>query len=243
MEYWITSVLRPTVKYLLCYCDLFLNNLDYIVEYKMAELKGKYAPYFHLIVDSNTNKKTLKCKLCSSGSTLTYHGNASVMKSHLESKHNAEYRKMIGETSAMKYLLGDVYEISDEEDKDVETEVARYMAEPQKRDDPLKWWKMNGHRFPHLQKLAKKFLCRPSTSVPSERLFSAAGLTVTKGRARLDPDTVDCLLFLHCYYKEMGSSFKQEVMDEENLKMKQKSSTEGPGDGGEPSLPTLKMEI
>ena len=145
--------------------------------------------------------------------------------------------------AAMKYLLGDVYEISDEEDKDVETEVARYMAEPQKRDDPLKWWKMNGHRFPHLQKLAKKFLCRPSTSVPSERLFSAAGLTVTKGRARLDPDTVDCLLFLHCYYKEKGSGFKQEVMDEENLKMKQKSSTEGPGDGGEPSLPTLKMEI
>ena len=54
MEYWITSVLRPTVEYLLCYCDLFLNNLDYIVEYKMAELKGKYAPYFHLIVESNT---------------------------------------------------------------------------------------------------------------------------------------------------------------------------------------------
>ena len=73
------------------------------MEYKMAELKGKYAPYFHLIVDINTNKKTLKCKLCSSGSTLTYHGNTSVMKStevmksHLEAKHNAEYRKMIGE--------------------------------------------------------------------------------------------------------------------------------------------------
>ena len=43
--------------------------------------------------------------------------------------------------AAMKYLLGDVYEISDEEDNDVETEVARYMAEPQRRDDPLKWWK------------------------------------------------------------------------------------------------------
>ena len=34
---------------------------------------------------------------------------------------------------AMKYLLGDVYEISDEEDNDVETEVARYTAEPQRR--------------------------------------------------------------------------------------------------------------
>ena len=144
--------------------------------------------------------------------------------------------------AAMKYLLGDVYEISDEEDNDVETEVARYIAEPQRRDGPLKWWKMNGHRFPHLQKLARIFLCRPSTSVPSERLFSAAGLTVTKGRARLDPDTVDWLLFLHCYYKEKGSGFKQEVIDEEHLKMKQKSSKEGQ-DGGEPSLPTLKMEI
>ena len=70
----------------------------------MAELKGKYAPYFHLIVDSNTNKKTVKCKLCSSGSTLTYHGNTSVMKSHLEAKHNAEYRKMIGETSGSGQL-------------------------------------------------------------------------------------------------------------------------------------------
>ena len=74
------------------------------MEYKMAELKGKYAPYFHLLVDSNTNKKTLKCKLCSSRSTLTYHGNTSVMKSHLEAKHNAEYRKMIGEMSGSGQL-------------------------------------------------------------------------------------------------------------------------------------------
>ena len=66
-------------------------------------------------------------------------------------------RESKAHSEAMKYLLGDVYEISDEEDKDVETEVARYMAEPQKRDDALKWWKMNGHRFPHLQKLAKRF--------------------------------------------------------------------------------------
>ena len=52
----------------------------------MAELKGKYAPYFDLIVDSSRNKITLKCKLCSGGSTLAYHGNTSLMKSHLEAK-------------------------------------------------------------------------------------------------------------------------------------------------------------
>ena len=97
--------------------------------------------------------------------------------------------------AAMKYLLGDVYEVSDDEDDGIQTEVERYMAEPQKRENPLGWWRANAHHFPHMQKLAKRFLCRPSTSVPSERLFSAAGHTVTKDRARLDPDTVDELLF------------------------------------------------
>ena len=57
--------------------------------------------------------------------------------------------------AAMKYLLGDVYEISDEEDNDVETEVARYMAEPQRRDDPLKWWKIKWPLFPSSTELSK----------------------------------------------------------------------------------------
>ena len=69
------------------------------------------------------------------------------------------------------------------EDNDVETEVARYMAEPQKRDDPLKWWKMNGHHFPHLQKLAKKILCRSSTSVPSVRVVFCSRSYCYKGKS------------------------------------------------------------
>ena len=75
----------------------------------MAELKGKYASYFDLIVDSSRNKKTLKCKLCSGGSTLAYHGNTSVMKSHLEAKHAAEYRKMLGETSGSGQLKASAF--------------------------------------------------------------------------------------------------------------------------------------
>ena len=108
----------------------------------------------------------------------------------------------------MKYLLGDVYEVSDDQDDWIQTEVERYMAEPQKREYPLEWWRANTHCFPYMQKLAKKFVCRPSTSVPSERLFSAAGHTVTKDRARLDPNTVDEHLFLHSYYKRKGISIQ-----------------------------------
>ena len=47
--------------------------------------------------------------------------------------------------------------------------------------------------------LTDKILSRPSTSVPSERLFSAAGCTVTKDRERLHQDTMDELLFLLTY--------------------------------------------
>ena len=89
------------------------------------------------------------------------------------------------------------------------------MAEPQKRENPLGWWRANAYCFPDMQKLAKSFLCRTSTSVPSESLLSAVGHTVTKERAKLDPDTVDELLFLHSYYKEKGSAYKQEVMQTE----------------------------
>ena len=114
VEYWITCVLRPTVEYWITsvlrplwntFCVIVISFwIIWITLWNTKWLSWKYAPYFHLIVDSNTNEKTLKCKLCSSGSTLTYHGNTSVMKSHLEAKHNAEYRKMIGETSGSGQL-------------------------------------------------------------------------------------------------------------------------------------------
>ena len=65
----------------------------------MSKLKGKYSPYFELIVDNPKSKMCLKCKLCSDGAILLYYRNTSVMKSYLEAKHNAEYR------SCWRYVL------------------------------------------------------------------------------------------------------------------------------------------
>ena len=136
--------------------------------------------------------------------------------------------------AAMKYLMGEIYDVSDEEEDSIEAEVSRYMVEPRNIIQPLIWWRANSHRFPHLSKLSRRFLCRPSTSVPSERLFSAAGHTVTKDRAKLDPDTVDELLFLHCYYKKKGSAHLQELMGKEAAANVDLSSS--------PPLPNLKSE-
>ena len=81
----------------------------------------------------------------------------------------------------------------------VEKEVLRYKAGDHinRSCDPLKWWKENETRFTNLSKVAKKLLCIQATSVPSERLFSAAGNIVNKKRASLHPTNVDCLLFLN----------------------------------------------
>jgi hypothetical protein len=61
---------------------------------------------------------------------------------------------------------------------------------------PLEWWKHASPRFPGLAQLARRILCIPATSATSERLFSQAGLTVSKLRNRLSDDHVTMLLFL-----------------------------------------------
>lgn len=58
------------------------------------------------------------------------------------------------------------------------------------------WWKTNESHFPLLVRLAKNLLGIPSTSVPSERVFSTAGDIVTATRSALSAENVDRLIFL-----------------------------------------------
>ena len=65
-----------------------------------------------------------------------------------------------------------------------------------RRNDPLLYWKKNEQSNPLLAKLARRFLCAPPGSVPSERLFSTAGDIADGKRNRFLPEKVDMLLFL-----------------------------------------------
>ena len=77
-------------------------------------------------------------------------------------------------------------------------EILQFRREPQMHHDsnPLNWWKVNESRFPTLAKMARCYLCVPATSIPSERVFSTAGLVINDRRSSLSPENVDMLIFL-----------------------------------------------
>ena len=100
--------------------------------------------------------------------------------------------------SAMSMLLGDNYS-APQQQSDPQAEVDNFLRRPSPslESNPLDWWKRNQTCFPRLAPLARQYLCIPGTSVPSERIFSAAGLTVNRLRSRLTPEHVDMLIFLN----------------------------------------------
>lgn len=80
----------------------------------------------------------------------------------------------------------------------MEKELENYLLAPDadSEAEPLEWWKMHERNFPRVSQLAKRYLCIPATSSPSERVFSTGGNIVTCNRAALKPETVDRLVFL-----------------------------------------------
>ncbi len=64
-------------------------------------------------------------------------------------------------------------------------------------DNPLDRWKVKQHQFPLLMEAAMTYLSVPATSAPSERVFSAAGLTIARERSRFCPANAAELVFLH----------------------------------------------
>ncbi|CAH1238655.1 ZBED1 [Branchiostoma lanceolatum] len=81
----------------------------------------------------------------------------------------------------------------------IQQEILKFKAMPKLKpsEDVLAFWQGKADELPILSRHAKKYLVVPGTSVPSERVFSTAGDIVSAERSRLDPDTVNQLLFLN----------------------------------------------
>lgn len=90
----------------------------------------------------------------------------------------------------------------DAADVGLTNELERYRAAHFKLDDCdedrlLEFWERQAPTFPRLRALARRILCVPASSAASERTFSSAGRVIEARRNRLNPGTVDSILFLH----------------------------------------------
>lgn len=67
--------------------------------------------------------------------------------------------------------------------------------------DVVSWWDTNKVKFPTLFSLASKYLIIQGTSVPSERLFSSAGLILNELRSRLSDGNAEMIIFCNSNMK------------------------------------------
>ncbi|CAH0730540.1 unnamed protein product, partial [Brenthis ino] len=95
---------------------------------------------------------------------------------------------------------------SDDDDEQSENQISdtkanlliEYMSEKRlpRDQDQLKYWQINSKKFGSLSHIARTYLSSPATSIPSEQVFSAAGIVYDPHRNRLLGDKAAKLLFL-----------------------------------------------
>jgi hAT family C-terminal dimerisation region len=66
--------------------------------------------------------------------------------------------------------------------------------------DILDWWQRHEAIYPNLSRMACDYLSIPATSVPSERLFSDAGLLITDRRNRFSTKTIRACICLDSWW-------------------------------------------
>jgi len=86
---------------------------------------------------------------------------------------------------------------STQKKEDIKNEISNYICLGVKSsENPLQRWLDHGRHFPILSRIAKKYLCIPATSVPSERAFSVAECIVNEKWSYLLLESVNSLVFL-----------------------------------------------
>lgn len=106
-----------------------------------------------------------------------------VPSSSIWTKFNEQVCSVLGENNS---IVGSIIEID------------KYLSENllNRQEDPIKWWSNRQKLYPKLYEMVLRRLCVLATSVPSERVFSKAGLVLNAKRTRLTTDKVEKILLI-----------------------------------------------
>ena len=177
------------------YGGISVNNI--------LDMAGLCDPRFKLQYIEEERSNDIKNKIIDEMNTLTLPGTSDATS---QSQTNPEIEEVsAGAPTAPlskkpRKSLGSMLKRKSSHDgpRSAEAELQAFLDYPMADEEncPLDWWKSNAKHFPRLGMVAKKYLCIPATSAPSERVFSTAGNIVTPKRSRLNPSKVDKLVFL-----------------------------------------------
>jgi hypothetical protein len=78
----------------------------------------------------------------------------------------------------------------------IETELELYLKTPLNDQTYDQFWLSHQGKFPYIARVARMVLTPPATSVPSERVFSAAANQIWARRNRLAASSVEKIMFL-----------------------------------------------
>jgi hypothetical protein len=96
--------------------------------------------------------------------------------------------------------------ILQEADEEWSSEIRRYLkevpADVTRATDIVKWWSDHAKVYPTLARIALDILPMQASSVPCERVFSAAKLIATDRRARLSPVVFEELQILKLAWRD-----------------------------------------
>lgn len=97
--------------------------------------------------------------------------------------------------------INSLYKTTSKSSKHWKAEFEEYLllALANRNQNILEWWKVHEKVFPTLSQMAKDLFSIMATSVPVERLFSTAGMIMTKTRTSLKDDVMQALLCLNSW--------------------------------------------
>ena len=78
-------------------------------------------------------------------------------------------------------------------------EIQQYLEDGllPRNENPMQWWKINGHMYPQLKNLMKQNLAVTCTSVSSDLFFSKLSQTLNERRSRLSIEEAKMILFIN----------------------------------------------
>lgn len=89
---------------------------------------------------------------------------------------------------------------------DSEKQTYMQLAATGLKINPLETWKQWSKGMPLLGEVARKWLAVPASSASSERVFSSAGLTISKKRTKLGAERAATLVFLKTAWPTLQKS-------------------------------------